>query len=201
MKTEDSLLIQEIIKGNEQAFKQIFMRYKDQVYTYSLSILKNEANAQNIVQEVFLKVWLNRNKLDADLSFKSYLFTIAKNQCFNSFKRLANEREFKEYLQSNISHTNSDNPENRLDEFYYRKIKYEAINSLPPKRKMIFQKSRIEGLSYEEISDELGISLSTVKNQMSKALENIRTYLQKHTDITTGLFLLFIFSILTSLVS
>lgn len=188
--SSDSLLVKLLITGNEEAFRKLYLKYKDDLYAFSLSMLKTPAYAEEIVQEVFLKVWLNREELRVDLSFKSFLFTIARNLTFNFLNKASNERDLhKEIFYKAQKASNS--TDEIIDDADYNILKREAIDSLPPKRKIIFEKSRFEGQSYEEISDELGISMSTVKNQMSKALASIRNYLEVNSDVTTFMILLF----------
>ena len=179
----DRLLVTELISGNEAAFKMLFEKYQGDIYAYSRSLLKSDANAQEIVQDVFLKVWMNCEQLNPQLSFKAYLFTIARNMALNSLNKAANSKSLREEL---FHHSQKDsNPtQDLLFDADYEQIKEQALLNLPPKRRMIFIMSRNEGKSYEEISDELGISVNTVKSQMSKALESIRGYLRINTDLT-----------------
>lgn len=187
--SSDRLLVGLLIKGNEDAFGKLYLKYKDDIYAFSLSMLKTPAYAEEIVQEVFLKVWLNRNDLNPDLSFKSFVFTITRNLTFNFLNKASNERDLHKeifYKAQKVSNTT----DRIIDEADYDLLKQKAIDTLPPKRKIIFKKSRIEGQSYEEISSELGVSMSTVKNQMSKALASIRDYLEVNSDVTTYMLIL-----------
>lgn len=178
----ESLLVSELKSHNEKAFRKLFDIYNQDIYGYSISLLKNKELAEENVQEVFLKVWLHRETLDTDKSFKAYLFTIARNQAFNFLSKAANDIVLKEeiFYQSQKSYDHGDYS---IREDDCRKLKSEAIKQLPPKRKQIFKMSRKQGKSYEEISAELGISVNTVKNQMSKALESLRIFFQAHDEI------------------
>jgi RNA polymerase sigma-70 factor (family 1) len=186
----EKLLVKEIIDGNEKAFQQLFQSYYKDIYTYSWSILKTHEYAQEMVQDVFLRVWLHREKLNPELSFKSFIFTITRNLAFNFLKKLANDKKLTETLfyKSQKNYNTTDSP---VQDDYYDKIKYAAIENLPPKRKRIFELSRDEDMSYEDISFQLGISVSTVKTQMSKALKFIRQFLKVNGDITFFLFYFF----------
>ena len=172
----ERILVTELSKGNEKAFRKLFDAYRPHIHTYSLGLLKSAPNAKEIVQDVFLKVWLNREMLNPDLSFKSYVFTIARNTSFNFLQKAANDRKLREevFYKSQRWH---DPIETSIKEEEFEQIRNMAIEELPPKRKRIFKMSREEEKSYEEISLELGISISTVKNQMSKSLTTLRTYL------------------------
>lgn len=179
----DKLLIKKLKCHNEEAFRKLYDLYKGDVYAYSRSFLKQDSFAEEIVQEVFLKIWINRTNLDEDLNFKSYLFTITRNLTLNFLRKAANDK----HLMAEVFYHRpiSSNPiEHKILEDDFERIKQEAISMLPPRRKRIFEMSRFEGKSYEEISSELDISISTVKNQMSKALETMREFLRANGDIT-----------------
>lgn len=186
----EKILVAEVSRNNEKAFRKLYDIYRLPIYAYSFGLLKSTANANEIVQDVFLKVWLNREQLDPELSFKSYIFTIARNTSFNFLQKAVNDRKLREeiFYKSQKWH---DPIETSIKEEEFEKIRNKAIDVLPPKRKRIFKMSREEEKSYEEISVELGISISTVKNQMSKSLTTLRTYLlaHGHTFLLIGVFM------------
>ncbi|MDI1256564.1 MAG: RNA polymerase sigma-70 factor [Flavobacterium sp.] len=179
----ESLLVSELKNHNEKAFRRLFDIYYQDIYGYSVSLLKSKELAEENVQDVFLKVWLYRENLDTEKSFKSFLFTIARNQAFNILNKAANDVVLKEaiFYSAEKSHEEGDYSIRESD---CKKIKKYAIKQLPPKRKQIFKMSRKQGKTYEEISLELGISINTVKSQMSKALESLRLYLNVHDEYT-----------------
>lgn len=173
----DKLLVSELKNSNEKAFRSLFDTYYQDIYKFSFSILKSKELAEENVQEVFLKVWLHRENLNLDQSFKSYLSTIARNQAFNFLSKAANERTLKEGISHTIQKSH-DQGDYSLRELDCKRLKKQALKQLPPKRKQIFKMSRKQGKTYEEISQELGISVNTVKNQMGKALESLRLFFQ-----------------------
>jgi len=179
----DKLLIKELVEGNNKAFRALFDMYRNDVYAYSFSMLKSKVYAEEIVQDVFLKVWQFRERIDPKLSFKSYIFTITRNLTFNFISKAATDKKLREevfYMSQKFYTPLSE----RVLEVDYEALKNKAIDQLPPKRKLIFELSRNEGMTYEEISEHLGISISTVKSQMSKALESIKKFLFTNADIT-----------------
>lgn len=178
----EKLLVKELMVGNEKAFRKLFDAYRNDVYAYSVSLIKTSALAEEIVQDVFLQIWKHRKGLNPDLSFKSYVFTITRNLTLNLISKVANNRKLREevFYQSQISYSPI---EDQIAESDYEHLKNAAICHLSPKRKIIFEMSRNEGKSYQEISEELNISVSTVKGQMSKALTTIRDFMQKHGDV------------------
>lgn len=178
----EQFLVLRLQKGSEGAFRKLFDRYRHDIYAFSLSILKSKHQAEEVVQDVFLKVWLNHENLDPRLSFKSYIFTIARNLAFNILAKAANDVKLKERIfyknQTGCSLTDT-----RLLEEDYEKLKNRAIDELSPRCKQVFQMSRNDGKSYEQIAKELGISTNTVKNQMSTALASIKEFLSLNGDI------------------
>lgn len=173
----EKLLVSELKNHNEKAFRKLYDFYHQDIYRYSVSILKSKELAEENVQEAFLKIWLLRENLNLEQSFKAYLVTIARNQAFKFLNKAANEATLKEeiFYNSQKSHNQGDYSVREID---CKKLKKQAIKQLPPKRKLIFKMSRKQGKTYEEISQELGISVNTVKNQMSKALESLRLFFQ-----------------------
>lgn len=178
----EKLLLSELKNGNEKAFRQLFDLYYQDIYGYSISLLKSKEAAEENVQDVFMKVWLHRENLDPDQSFKAFIFTIARNQAFNTLNKAASDLALKEavFYESQKSHEYGDYLIRELD---CKKLRKQAMKQLPPKRKQIFKMSRKKGMSYEEISQELGISINTVRNQMSKALESMRIFFHVHDEI------------------
>ena len=181
-KISDYILVENIKANDESSFRVLFDRYQKDVYGYARSLVKIEAQAEEIVQDVFLKVWINKHLLDPRQSFKAFIFTITRNLSFNFLKKAANDRELvsKVFYESQKSCKPSDY---HLHEDEYEKLGLRAINSLPPRCRLIYTMSRNQGKSYKEISNELDISINTVKNQMNKALGNIRGFLSLHGDI------------------
>lgn len=179
----EQLLISELKNHNEKAFRTLYDTYSQDIYRYSLSILKSKELAQENVQEVFLKVWLRREKLNLEQSFKSYLFTIARNQAFNFLNKAANDLILREEIFYK-SQKSFDQGDYSIREADCKRLKKQAIKQLPPKRKLIFKMSRKQGKTYDEISQELGISVNTVKSQMSKALESMRLFFQVNDGFT-----------------
>ncbi|KDN54445.1 RNA polymerase sigma factor [Flavobacterium seoulense] len=185
----NKVLVTALMEGNEKAFGMLFTMYCNDVYAYSLSMLKNQILAEEIVQDVFLNIWLHRERLNVDLSFKSYVFTITRNLTFNLISKVANSHKLKDEVFY-VSQKSYSPIEDILADADYDAIKQKAIEQLPPKRRIIFEMSRNKEMSYEEISKELNISVSTVKGQMSKALAEIRTFLETHGDVTLLIILL-----------
>ena len=182
-------VVKKLIEGNENSFKKLFDQYHQDVFAYSRSLVKIDAQAEEITQDVFVKVWTYRKKLDPDSSFKSFIFTITRNLCFNFLKKAANDKALAEEVFYNNQRSQK-LCDTKLIEEDYERFGRLAIDSLPPRCGLIYNMSRNQDKSYNEIACELNISINTVKNQMSKALDIIRHYLVTHGDIV---FLLMVF--------
>lgn len=182
----DNLLVNQIMEGNEKAFRKLYDLYLNDLYRFSLSLVVLKPYAEEIVQDVFLKLWMNRKTLKPDLSIKSYLFTITRNGSISFLKKAANNKKMREEIfyksQKQLNST-----ERYVREAEIENIKEEALELLTPRRRQIFEMSRNDGKSYEEIAIILGISPNTVRNQMSMALETLRNFLSKNHEIAIAL--------------
>ncbi|WP_318345918.1 RNA polymerase sigma-70 factor [Flagellimonas baculiformis] len=161
----------------------MYQKYHRGLHAFAFGLVKSKEMADEILQEVFMTVWINSESLQPDLSFKSYIFTIAKNKALNFLQKVANTNRLRDEI-FHKSQVSRNDVEDYLTNSEYTLLRERAIRSLPAKRKLIFEMSREKGMSYDDISRELGISLSTVKNQMSRALSDIKAYLNSHPDIS-----------------
>jgi RNA polymerase sigma-70 factor (ECF subfamily) len=187
-KSNRELLVQ-IKKGDRVAFYNIYERYCNRLYGFVLRYIKVEADAEEIVQDVFVKIWESRDKLNAYASFESFLFTITYNATISLLRKKASEQKYLLHLKSiqQIEETPAS-----IDHLYYTdlndKVK-QLLNELTPRQKEIFLLSREEGLSHEEIAGKLNISLNTVKKHMVNAL----SYLKSHIDNSLIVSVLFVY--------
>jgi RNA polymerase sigma-70 factor (ECF subfamily) len=159
--------------GSPVAFQHLFNQYSQKLYRFALSYLKSEAEAEEIVQDVFMKLWENRYRLDSDKSFQAYLFTIAFNAIKKKFNQKMKTERFKQELFEWFS---QDNPslESQLNfEALIEKLE-SLIENMPEKRKAIFLKRKKEGQSIHDIAKEMGISPKTVKNQITEAMNYLK---------------------------
>jgi RNA polymerase sigma-70 factor (family 1) len=186
---DESLLVQNLIKGNLLAFNALYKTYSRRLYRFALGYLKSRDEAEELVQEVFTVIWEKRKDLKEELSFKSFLFTIAFNMIRNHFRSKA---YLAEYLKSEISDDLDMQTSQKI--IYDSLYKYiaELVNQLPERRKEIFIKSRFNGLSIAEIAEEMNINHKTVENQLTVALKFIRTNLKRENMACILFFFLFI---------
>lgn len=186
---DESNLVRELSGGNILAFNTLFRQYSNRLYRFAVSYLKSEEESEELVQEVFTIIWEKREDLKHELSFKSYLFTIAFNIIRKHFRTRA---QFSEYIKSYGGEELDLNTTNSIayESLYHYVI--DLVNQLPEKRRLIFIKSRFEGLSIKEIAEELQISHKTVENQLTDALKFIRAQVTKEGFTALLFFALFI---------
>lgn len=166
-------IVQRLKSGEVQAFDEIYNLYSKRIYRFAYSFLKTKVNAEEIVQEVFLRVWEKRAKINKYYSFKAFLFTISHNIIIDNFRENLKEQKYVEFLKENAVVFHSDT-EMSMEYSELNKMYWDAIDLLPERRRLIFKLHRIEGLSYSEISQKLNISNKTVENQMSSALKFLK---------------------------
>jgi len=186
----NSELILLIQKDDRVAFYHIYERYSKRLYGFVLRYIKQNEDAEEIVQEVFVKIWESRNKIDAYSSFESFLFTIAYNTTISLLRKRTNEQKYLEHLKS-IQQPN--NSPDLIDEIQYNELNNRVqalLNELTPRQKEIFQLSREEGLSHDEIAKKLDISVNTVKKHMGNTLSFLKYQIDSSLTINL-LYLLF----------
>lgn len=160
-------------------FNQIFSAYRSRIFAYVFAISKSEYIAEEITQEIFIKIWLGRGQLDSIKNLDGYIFKITKNLCLNYLRKIAyNEKMATELIR--IAGKTNESTDSRLMLFDYNKLINEAVDSLSPQRKRVYQLSREKELDYEEISAELNLSKNTVKNHLLTAMAIVKTFLIKN---------------------
>ena len=187
-KKTDTELVNLLIRDNETAFSELYVRYKDKLHYFCLSLLKSEEETNDIVQEIFIRLWESRIFINPDLSFSSFLYTIARNRILNYFRDMDIDAKAKSILAQNKP-VEEDVIESNLIYTEYQNILKEAIEQLSPQRKKIFNMSRMDNLTHKEIAEQLGISVNTVQEHISESLRFIKTYFGKHSDISISILL------------
>jgi len=180
-------LVHRLKVDDASAFDELFELYGQKLYSFALKYFKSESEAEELVQEVFVRLWENRRSLKSDYSFKSYLYTIALNQIRKFFNRRAVSLRYLSQLQ-NESFESDNQTADSIDYASVLKRIDEIVETFPERKKQIFLKSRKEGKTSKEIAAELNITPGTVDNQISDALSMIREILKKD-DMAVLLFL------------
>lgn len=175
----ESELIRKIAGGDRAAFAVLYGQHLSGLYNYVYLFTKSKARAEEIVQDVFVKIWEKRAGLVYINAFKPYLYRSAKNVLLDEVRRNAVKARAIVALKpdSEESHTKTDDS---IIYKEYQKIADQAISLLPEKRKAIFLMRTREELSLDEIAENLGISKSVVKKQLYAGISFVRQYLHKH---------------------
>jgi RNA polymerase sigma-70 factor (ECF subfamily) len=181
----------DIATGDQEAFCKFFDAFKNKIYSFSYSFTKSQQVAEEITQDVFTRVWTNRESLIEIENIDAWLSTITRNLCFNYLKKLALERKTKDELLKTQNYSD-ENVEQYLS--YKEKANQlaEALDQLSPQQRLIFTLNRDKGLKNEEIADQLHLSPNTVKTHMVSALRKIRSILESHATHLFGILLIFL---------
>ncbi len=171
----DKSLLQNLASGSEAAFEKVFKQYYGPLTGYAFNILKNEEQAQEVVQETFVKFWEKRTEISIEQSLKAYLFRAVFNRCMNVKKH-----EDVKLKYQNAADTNEAHSDGAMLSWELQEQLNKALQHLPEKCRVIFEKAKLEGKKYGEIAEELGISIKTVENQMGKALQIMRVHLKDY---------------------
>jgi RNA polymerase sigma-70 factor (ECF subfamily) len=173
----EKLLLRQVARHDEKAFKALFEAYQSRLYHYIIGIVKSKETAEEMVIDVFLKIWQHREMLAGVERFDAFLFRIAFNQSVDFLRRAARDPKIKDILWQDIELAgglSSDEPV--LVKEYEVKLK-EAIGLLSPQRQLIFRMSREKNFSHSAIAQKLQLSKYTVSNHISESLRFIRAYL------------------------
>jgi RNA polymerase sigma-70 factor (ECF subfamily) len=175
----DSQVIQELQAGSERALRYVYDRYSGRIYFLAMKFLKSPEQAQELVQDVFLKLWEKRAELDKDRPIEAWLYTVAKNRVINQFKKVAREQQRRspQAMAAELVPA-TDVADRRVLERETNHLLQEAINRLPEKQREVYTLARMEGYSRLEIADQLQISSLTVKTHMSRAVLSVKNFLQ-----------------------
>ncbi|WP_321376228.1 RNA polymerase sigma-70 factor [uncultured Draconibacterium sp.] len=169
----DSGLVHGLKNDDHNAFKELFDLYSNPLYKFSYTYLKSKDLAEDVVQEVFTKIWEKRKDLKTDTSFKSYLFTIALNSIRKQFNKAARLNAIKHDILNNFSSDKSDFDQKDTYQELLNKLE-ELVATMPKKRREVFIKKKFEEKSIKEIAKELDISAKTVEYHISESIKFLK---------------------------
>ena len=181
-----------IARGDQLAFTQLFDYYRDRIYSIAFRITHSTTIAEEIVQDVFLKIWLRRDRLIEIQNFSAYLFVITRNHVYKALKQIAKNYELTAFTDKD--QLSADNDSARLVmEKEYNSLLQKAIDRLPNQQKQVYQYIKENGLKREEAAGLLHLSPETVKYHLAEAMKNIRSFCMLHLDMFIGFILCFLF--------
>ena len=193
--TEELFIVKRMIEGDIHSFKYFFDKYYDDLCNFVHIYLHDQSLSEEIVQDIFVHFWENKERLSINASVKSYLFSASKFKSLNFLRDTRNRtRIAMEIGRDEPTQVSSDCDNLFSDPGEFKNILDEAFNQLPPKCREIFLLSKQEELSNKEIAERLGISVKTVENQMTIALKKLREYLIPFREKIFILFLIHLLS-------
>lgn len=183
-------LLNKVAEGNEDSFRQLFSRYHQQLGSYIFRITNSVDLAEEIVQDVFLKIWMSRETLSGVNNFKAYLFVISKNHTLNCLRKLSKERMHMKCCEDDLARDH-EYEDQTVD--VYHSLLDEAINQLPAQQQKVYLLSRHERLRYAEVASRLNLSRETVKKYLQIATASITAYVLTNVNTTVLLYFVSLF--------
>jgi RNA polymerase sigma-70 factor (ECF subfamily) len=170
-------LLRKVAAGDELAFGQLFHTWRNKLYFFILRIIDSPSLTEDLVQDIFVKIWVNRETLSTIANIGAYLYTIARNEAITGMRRKARETIILAELRMVTTAAGLPVDEALLHKQVQEKLQ-SIINQLPPQQKLVYTLTREQGLRQEEVASQLHISVSTVQNHMTQALRTIRCQLR-----------------------
>ena len=185
----DSELVELLRGSSQEAFGELYARFKDRLMYLCKRYMKNETDSEDIVHDVFLQLWETRHCLNTEFSFSGYVHTVTQNLAMDRLRHFdVHSRFARKILMNGTDSTNE--TEDAIIDNDYAKLMDELIEKLPAKQREIFQLSRTKGMTYKKIADLLQISVPAVQKHVSLTLKKIKEHLQQHADIYSKTILL-----------
>lgn len=180
---DEKEVLERLKKSDVDAYLLLYDRYHTMIYAWAIRLVKIPELAEDIVQEVFLKIWEIRARLNPDLSFPAFVYRIARNKAFTLLKKISADENIRTQVMLQLG-SGIQSADNQILWRQYEAMLGAAIRELPKQRQRVFTLCRQEGKTYEEVATELGISRNTVKEHMVMAVKNIRDYFYRYGDIS-----------------
>ncbi|MFB9843922.1 RNA polymerase sigma factor [Mucilaginibacter ginsenosidivorans] len=182
---EPQLLLQ-AAQGGREAYAVLYQYYLPRLYKYLYGIIRSKEETEEILQDIFLKLWEKKEDLSTVKTLNSYLFRIARNKLMNHYDHQKVRQKAADYIGQQ-DETSGCTAEDQYIYKQYNEVVQKALSSLPPKRRQVFEMSTQQDLSYDQIAEELNISKSMVKKQFYAANSYVKEYLQLHAGLTTSI--------------
>lgn len=172
-----------VATGDYHAFRELFTHHYRSLCNYAMRVVVTREIAEEVVSDVFVKLWKNREQIEVHTSFQAYIYRAVRNQALDYLKlriHRQNERESLDSVQWNMTHADHFSPADELSFNEFHEHVEGCIQALPRQCQLIFRLSREEGLRYRDIAERLAISVKTVETQMSRALKVLRERVPEH---------------------
>lgn len=176
----DNELLDLLAQDSEYAFTVIFDRYRGKVLGTAIRMLKSTAAAEEIVQEIFMKVWTKRKEMGSVKHLQGFIATMTRNLVFDRFKKMTHEAAYINSISNSEPVINDTDHRARTSSAH--KILQQAVDRLPTRQKQVYELTRIQGLSIDDVAATLSISRNTAKSHLTAALQSIQRYLATYPD-------------------
>jgi RNA polymerase sigma-70 factor (family 1) len=184
-----------IAAGDESAFRILFDEYRERLFVFAWQLCHSAAEAEEVVQDIFLRLWQNRENL-VNVDFpRKYIYVMARNRTLDLLAKIARDQKLMREVWSNLSEPDNVT-ENILQAAETQKLINEAVERLPEKKQVIFWLSRRDGLTHQQIADQMNISVQTVKNVLTEILKQIKSFLAEHSELLAIIFWIQSYSLL-----
>ena len=179
---QDKELVGLVTEGSKPAFRELYIRYYDPLCYYCKKYLKDETGAEDVVQDIFTQLWDTRDTLNITSSFAGYIYASAHNRVLKMVRQFDVHSRYAQRILLNAKEWTNETEDSIIDNDYAALLN-KMMEKLSPRQKEVFCLSRMEGLTYQEISEKLNISVTAVQKHASFALEKIKEHLKQHTNI------------------
>jgi len=173
---KEQIVLELVARGIEAAFHRLYEAHHQRIYSFAFFLTRSELLAEEVTQEIFIKIWTHRSELLEIRQFDAWLKTLVRNQCYTFLNRLAKERLILQEINRQESE-GSNYTEEEVMYSEYNRLLQQVICQLPEQQKKVFILSRQEGMKQEEIARQMGLSINTIKSHMKAALRSIRLFL------------------------
>lgn len=190
---DERAILQKVATGDEAAFRQLYDHHRQRIYSFAVQLTKSEDRGDEIVQEVFMRVWTYRASLSEVQNFQAWIQRIARNLFIDALRKIAREKDYIREIRPITSEEHRP-VEDALRDKELAGLMQKALEELTPQQRTIFELSRIQGLKREEIARQLNLSENTVKVHLTRALSTIRDYLGRHSGSALSLIILLFIS-------
>ncbi|EDM37761.1 RNA polymerase ECF-type sigma factor [Pedobacter sp. BAL39] len=189
MEETDKDLLLRISLGEDEAFERLFRRYRSQIFNYLFKISKSRESSEEMVTDVFVKLWQSREILNEINNFPSFIFQVARNKAYDFLRMAAKDRVLEELIWNEINAESDSRTDGKILFEELQQHLDHAISKLSPQRQVVFRMSREQHLTHDQIATHLSLSKSTVKNHMIDALRFVREHMKSSMELVILLFL------------